>query len=172
MAELSCGTAPYTYEWRTSYDGFNYSPVRGTNEIFTQNLPCPSGNYYYIRLEVHSSDGQTSAVVSRVYIDKQRCYGGRLETVDSEGESVLLGEANPNPANNSTEINYYLPQAYHVTIDVIDYQGRKIATLTDEVRPAGNHSSRFNTTMLPVGSYFYCLKAGGQIQTKRMVIIH
>jgi hypothetical protein len=174
-AAISCGAAPYTFEWRTSYDGFNYSPVRGTNETYTENLPCPDGTYYYVQVTVRSSDGQTSSGVQSVYVEKQLCnnyYGGRLASVEVNGEKITLGDATPNPVSGSTDIRYYLPDSQHVTLDIIDAQGRKTTTLTNEVRQAGSHVSRFNAATLPAGSYFYRLKVGGVSQTKRLIVTH
>jgi hypothetical protein len=46
-----------------------------------------------------------------------------------------------------------------------------IATLIDERKSAGFHSVPFDASALSSGTYFYRLKAGNNVQTKKMVLI-
>jgi hypothetical protein len=58
-----------------------------------------------------------------------------------------------------------------VTMKVFDVLGNEIATLVDEYKPAGRYEVEFNAASLPSGVYFYQLKAGEYIQTKKMILI-
>jgi len=57
------------------------------------------------------------------------------------------------------------------TIKIFDVLGNEIATLIDEYKPAGKYEIEFNAANLPSGVYFYQLKAGEFIQTKKMILI-
>jgi hypothetical protein len=46
----------------------------------------------------------------------------------------------PNPFNPSTQLAFELPQPSHVSLVVYDILGRRVATLVDEKKSAGNHS--------------------------------
>jgi len=46
-----------------------------------------------------------------------------------------------------------------------------VATLVDEVQTAGYKSVRWDARSLSSGIYFYRLKAGDFVQTKKMVLI-
>ncbi len=79
----------------------------------------------------------------------------------------------PNPFNPSTVISYQLPKAIHVSLKVYDELGREVETLVDEFQQAGIYDSTFRTQnlSLPSGVYFYTLKAGEFIETKKMLLI-
>ncbi len=173
-AGMTCGSAPYTYEWRTSYDGFNFSSVRGTGETYTENLPCPDGNYYFIKVTVHSG-GQTSSGVKSVYLDKQRCNSSsRIAAAnpgDLGGDKAELYELMPNPVSSSAEFRYYIPRSQSVKLELINTRGQLLNVLADGAKEAGTHMEHFDTANLPAGLYFYRLETENASYTNRMVII-
>ncbi|MFZ1520491.1 MAG: T9SS type A sorting domain-containing protein, partial [Ignavibacteriaceae bacterium] len=79
----------------------------------------------------------------------------------------------PNPFNPSTIISYQLPVAGNVSLKVFDVLGREVATLVDEYRDAGSYNVQFtmNNVQLSSGIYFYQLKAGEFVETKKMLLI-
>ena len=77
----------------------------------------------------------------------------------------------PNPFNPATTIHYELPSAGHVSLRVYDLLGREIRTLVDERQNAGDHLVMFNAGSLPSGVYFYRLKAGDFVATKRLILL-
>ena len=58
-----------------------------------------------------------------------------------------------------------------MTLKGFDVPGNEIATLVDEYKPAGRDEVEFNAASLPSGVYFYQLKAGEYIQTKKMILM-
>lgn len=82
-----------------------------------------------------------------------------------------LYENYPNPFNPSTVISYQLPIGGNVMLKVFDVLGNEIATLVDEYKSAGKYEDEWNAVEFPSGVYFYQLKAGGLIQTKKMILI-
>jgi hypothetical protein len=83
-----------------------------------------------------------------------------------------LDQNYPNPFNPSTKISWQLPKAGLVTLTIYDVLGREIKTLLNQYQEAGPHSTLYivNST-LPSGVYFYQLKAGDYIQTKKMILM-
>jgi hypothetical protein len=65
----------------------------------------------------------------------------RTQTVVPEEFSV---SGYPNPASPSAMIHYALPVASKVTVEILDVQGRSVATLIDRHMPAGTHSLVWN----------------------------
>ncbi|MGB5849035.1 MAG: T9SS type A sorting domain-containing protein, partial [Ignavibacteriaceae bacterium] len=82
-----------------------------------------------------------------------------------------LSQNYPNPFNPTTSIIYQIPKVSFVTIKVYDILGNGIATLVNEEKPAGSYEVEFDGTVLPSGIYFYQLRAGNFIETKKMVIL-
>jgi hypothetical protein len=101
-----------------------------------------------------------------------------LTDVDEGNENDILTDFvlyqnYPNPFNPSTAISYQKPVSGNVTLKVYDVLGREVATLVNEYRPAGIYNVEFRIENLELSSgvYFYQLKAGEFIQTKKMIVM-
>jgi hypothetical protein len=82
-----------------------------------------------------------------------------------------LSQNYPNPFNPSTVIEFALPKDAHVTLEVYNILGQKVATLVDEVRPAGFHSVKLDGTNLASGMYLYRLSTGQQTFLKKLLLM-
>jgi photosystem II stability/assembly factor-like uncharacterized protein len=85
--------------------------------------------------------------------------------------NILLSQNYPNPFNPVTSLQYTVGSRQFVTIKIYDLLGREIATLINEEKPAGEYKVEFNAANLPSGIYFYRIKAGSYINTKKMVLL-
>ena len=81
-----------------------------------------------------------------------------------------LNQNYPNPFNPSTIISYVLPQRAQTTLTITDILGRKIITLVDGEQAAGIHTMKWNAVGLPSGVYFLQMRAGGFVQTKKLLL--
>ena len=90
-------------------------------------------------------------------------------------DSYLLSQNYPNPFNPNTVIKYQLPEAGNVTLKVYDVLGSEIATLVNEYKNAGSYEVEFHPESgirhLASGVYYYQMKAGSFIQTKKMILL-
>lgn len=77
----------------------------------------------------------------------------------------------PNPFNSSTTIEYSLPEAGKVSVEIFDLLGRKIETLVESMQDAGTWRVTWNAEDQSSGVYFYRIKAGDYVQTERMVLL-
>ena len=57
-----------------------------------------------------------------------------------------------------------------VQLKIYDIHGNAVATLVDDYKPVGNYEVDFNASQLSSGVYFYQLKAGEFVQTKKTII--
>ncbi|MEX2584907.1 MAG: T9SS type A sorting domain-containing protein, partial [Balneolaceae bacterium] len=114
---------------------------------------------------------------------------GTVERLDLEGVEMSLSEAAPpnldlpgeeeitlyqnypNPFYPETTIRYYLPEPQPVRLDVYDLNGRRVATLVRENRPAGLHSLQFDAGSLASGIYFVRLQSGRLSEVRKMVVV-
>ena len=85
--------------------------------------------------------------------------------------TFVLEQNYPNPFNPSTKISWQSPVASQQNLEIYDVLGNKITTLVDDYKPAGRYELEFNAVNLPSGVYFYQLKAGNYIETKKMILI-
>jgi beta-glucanase (GH16 family) len=76
----------------------------------------------------------------------------------------------PNPFSEATIIKYYLPESGFVELSIFDLTGRKIKTLVNNYQPAGSHSVSWAIQDENPGVYFYELKSGSFISTKKCII--
>jgi len=89
----------------------------------------------------------------------------------------VLEQNYPNPFNPSTKIKYSIPSAGQVipsvSIVVFDVLGREVATLVNKRQSPGTYEVDFDTSgrNLVSGTYFYQLRVGNFIQTKKMILL-
>lgn len=77
----------------------------------------------------------------------------------------------PNPFNPKTTIKYKVLSKELVSVKIYDIIGREVLTLVNEVKEPGTYSVLFDGSNYASGIYFYQLKIGNDIQTKKMVLV-
>ena len=77
----------------------------------------------------------------------------------------------PNPFNPKTNIGFRIPDFGFVSLKVYDILGNSVATLMNDYVSAGDYKVEFNSSELPSGIYFYQLKSGNYLETKKMVVL-
>jgi len=85
----------------------------------------------------------------------------------------------PNPFNPHTVIGYDVPETVeeaHVMISIYDARGRMVRILVDEVKSSGNHQVFWNGESdrgeeLSSGIYFYVMRAGEFVNTRKMILL-
>ena len=91
-------------------------------------------------------------------------------------KAFSLGANYPNPFNPMTKINFALPEAQDVVLAVYSLDGRKVATLLNEARGAGDHeviwTGRNDAGQLVAsGAYFYRIDAGPYSEVRKMTLM-
>ena len=85
--------------------------------------------------------------------------------------SFSLEQNYPNPFNPSSTIKYSVAKNTMVTLKVFDILGREVRNLVNENKAPGVYQINFHASDLSSGIYFYQLKAGGFVQTKKMIFM-
>ena len=89
---------------------------------------------------------------------------------------TLVGNK-PNPFNSATDIEFILPEADHVKLEVTDVLGKRVKLLCDKEMSEGTHKIRWDGTddkgkEVPSGVYFYKLTVGKNfVDKKKMTLI-
>jgi len=82
-----------------------------------------------------------------------------------------LSQNYPNPFNPSTTIRYTLSKSSYVTLKVYNILGKEVATLVNEQKPSGTFEVTFTANNLASGVYFYSLRAGNFVSTKKLILM-
>jgi hypothetical protein len=77
----------------------------------------------------------------------------------------------PNPFNPVTTIRFNIPEADHVTLKIFDIHGRAVKTILDSPLNPGEHRVHLDAGHLSSGVYFYRLRAGDFVQTKKLILL-
>ncbi|MDR3668078.1 MAG: arylsulfotransferase family protein [Ignavibacteriaceae bacterium] len=110
-------------------------------------------------------------------IARQVILSGTTNDVASlnSGVSVLdqfsLSQNYPNPFNPTTVIHYEIAADALVTLKIYDELGREVKTLVNQYQNKGKYDINFIAVNLSSGIYFYQLKTGNFISTKKMLLM-
>jgi len=82
----------------------------------------------------------------------------------------------PNPFNPTTIISFSLPRASSVRLEIYNVLGQRVSTLIDGELKAGDHDISWDGQdgfgqPVATGIYFYRLKAGEFVDTKKMILL-
>ena len=154
-----------------------------------------TGESVDITVAYHFSRGTSSLNSVSLGLEKAQYLRDNADLLDVDNElesdnpqNFALYQNYPNPFNPTTVINYAIPSiqcrdainrvstsgssgSVQVSLKVYDVLGREVATLVNSKQTPGKYSVQFNASNLPSGIYFYTLRAGDFIQTRKMVLM-
>lgn len=153
--------APLNNSWETigfvQGHGFTHVPQDYT---FKDDNLNTEGVYLY-RLKQIDNDGRFE-------------YSDAIEVNFYVPDEFTLEQNFPNPFNPSTTIKYSLGKESDVTLKIYDILGNEVAELVNERQAAGVYYISFNTKdfyKLDSQVYFYVLKTGAFIKTRKMLLL-
>ncbi|MCD6249886.1 MAG: T9SS type A sorting domain-containing protein [candidate division Zixibacteria bacterium] len=183
-----------------SVDG--QSLTEGTRIVFKiGEAVCGEGFYTDGKLKLtpvygYDASGEVSKLypgendVISVFINDQQVYpdlswtgdGARVRlaalSTDAVGlpQTFALKQNYPNPFNPSTNIAFELPSNGHVSLAIYNVLGQKVATITDQLYPAGRWEVTWNGNddsgdQVATGIYFYRLTMGDNVLTRKMMLL-
>ena len=105
----------------------------------------------------------------------------RIETVLIANSSELidvnmpseysLSHAYPNPFNNSTNIDFNIPNDANVTVQIYNLLGKEVATLIDSRMDAGYHHLIWDANSIASGIYFIHMNSNNFTQTEKIILL-
>jgi len=174
------------------FDGRN--TISNHKQVMRKMLPSPSGKSFSINPNetisiVQSIDIETnwdadslsvvvfvqSSGLKTVYQSETIKYSDLVVSNDDNAnqiaEEFILEQNYPNPFNPSSTIKFSIPTSEFVTLKVFDILGNEVAALVNENKLSGTYEVLFSAARLSGGVYFYQLKAGEFLQTKKMILM-
>lgn len=122
------------------------------------DVPEQQGLYHY-RLKQIDNDGSIAY------------YGPVLVDFSQTPDIYALYQNFPNPFNPSTLISFDIPRESHVSLEIFNTVGEKVASPVSHYLSSGKHTVSFSAADLPTGLYFYVLRAGEFTSVKKMMIL-
>ena len=100
-----------------------------------------------------------------------------ISTIDHGMQSsIFLAQNSPNPFNDNTRIEYFIPERTQVTIRIYNISGQLVSTLLNKVQNAGINSINWNASdengnKVDPGLYIYRIESNGETQSRRMLLV-
>lgn len=150
------------------------------NNLAPFNWPFDEDFHWLLNLAVggdFSGDpDETTTFPQEMVVDYVRVYeDATLTSIGDESfqkpDSYKLNQNYPNPFNPATQIDFSIPQNEHVSLEVYNMMGQKVATLVNQSMQAGEHTAAFDASGLASGVYLYRLSAGNEVLERRMSLI-
>jgi len=145
--------------------------IGGVYEDYSYSVQCTPDSGYVIAGRTRSfGNGDFDYYFIRLGPDTLLSTG--VEGEDSMLPTEIELEQNyPNPFNNQTVIEYFVPAASPVVIDIFDIHGRKVKSVDKGLVSAGYHQEAWDAGKNSSGVYFYRISAGSYSETKKMVLM-
>ncbi len=86
-------------------------------------------------------------------------------------KEYLLFQNYPNPFNQSTLIQFHLPKAGNVSVNIYNISGKNVATLTNKTYAAGRYTLSWDSQNNATGLYYYVLKTQKYKAIKKMLLL-
>ena len=127
------------------------------NEYSFVDKNLDEGKYFY-RLKQMDFNGQYS-------------YSRVVEVEVRTLDKFTLEQNYPNPFNPVTTVGYVLQEKCTTKLTLLNSIGEKIAVLVNEEQDKGFHKIEIDGSKLSSGVYFYQLRAGSFVETRKMLLL-
>ncbi len=99
--------------------------------------------------------------------------GNEAGAVDEDVNGIITLNASPNPATDIVNVEFSINNEKYneVSVYLVNMQGVKVQTLTEQVSLPGTHRFNFDTKNYPSGSYFIVAKVGNIIKRFPLSIV-
>ncbi len=163
----AAGTQAGDYRMLEAANPFSLSS--GQHRVISFGIVLGNGLTY---LQTHADSME--ALYERMIVTT----GVKQEQTDQSSMAFRLSQNYPNPFNPSTTIQYKIPAASHVSLNIYNMLGEVVDKLVNKNQNAGTYSVQWKPD-LPSGIYFYKLianVAGGSqsksfVETKKLILL-
>ncbi len=129
-------------------------------------LPSPS-NLRFIQIR-QSSPGDSARVVWEDLLPSP-APSSVADGAPSGSPAILAARILPSPFRDRTAIEYSLPRAGRVRVEIYDISGRRVSLLEDATRSAGRHRIDWEAADLPSGLYLCRIESAASVQVTKIV---
>ena len=171
-AIAKCGSPPYTYQWKESTDGINYSGS-GTGEFYNVGLYHNGNHLFYLKLKITSGDGQMVEHWTQIWVNDDPNGGYRKGQKENDSLQAESGDMvlRPNPTSGRVELIFNAERATRVEVGLNDLNGRiKISDQFFQVAAGRNVITLdLSGKGLTPGMYVVTVRGGNQAKRKKIM---
>ncbi len=156
------------YKFDTLYSAPNDSTFAFPNVLMTKDMDGDGkGEIIIVNTKTRAGKADPSIIILE----------SKVVTVSVKQISELtpnkfsLEQNFPNPFNPTSTIRFSLKTEDRVELFITNSIGQQVGSLVNEKLGAGTHEVVFNADGLSSGAYFYTLKSGNFIETKKMTLL-
>lgn len=177
---IRCGSA-VSGSLKTMYSGKRpdggYYPMKKSGSIVLgiggDNSHAGVGTFFEGAITYgFTSDSTENAVQANIVAAR---YGSTttstIRPVAINGEAKSMFKFNYNPLNATAIISYTLQESRHVKMNIIDQQGKRIASIAEGIFPAGRNAAVWNCKRVPAGVYICRIEIDGMENWAGKIIV-
>ncbi len=157
------------YQNRTEYIG-SYWDQSSEEWVYSANYLYTYDEYHNLKEDLRrdwTGNKWKDAYLGKYFYEKITDIDNKTTIIND----FWLSNNFPNPFNNGCMIKYLIPEQSQVELKVFDVLGREVAELVNRPQSSGAYEVQFDASHLGSGVYFYKLKAGNFVQSKKMVLL-
>jgi hypothetical protein len=153
----------------TSVGLFGTGKLDSLNTVWKQQGTNTIGNAVVDMIDHRATDGLVA-----VATHSHGIYSSHILNVNDVGILSMPGMADlsftnyPNPFGRSTTLQFTLKESAAVSLNLYDVHGRQIRSIAHANLPAGTHKYELAGTGLAAGVYYANLRAGSNVETRRI----
>lgn len=144
--------------------GFISDPVGDAQGINMTFHATASGNWYKTNGGAYAAGALDNDIAFFAVL-------GTVSAVKDYYNGVKLSALYPNPTKDIATISYSLEkESNNVSLNVFDVRGQKVYGQEIGTQGAGDYKVNVDASSFAAGSYFYQLRANGQVITKEFIV--
>ncbi|MBC8486429.1 MAG: T9SS type A sorting domain-containing protein [Bacteroidetes bacterium] len=145
------------YEWDFNNDGIVDSNEENPIHTYTDT------GWYSVDLSVYD-DYDTNSFLRENYIHVVKTTG-----ITDIFQPVLNNY--PNPLDNTTTINYYVPYRCKISFEILDILGKEVMNINQGSKQKGEQKITIDLSNFAPGVYYYVLKADNSVAGVRKMVV-
>ncbi|NUN69646.1 MAG: T9SS type A sorting domain-containing protein, partial [Bacteroidetes bacterium] len=159
---------PASYSWDSVYHATFDSTYDFRNVVIADDLDG-DGKKEVLLANVKTRNNSSDAAV--IILESKVVVVSVQQISDAVPSAFTLGQNYPNPFNPTSTIQFALQTAGQTELFVTNALGQRVASLVNGPLAAGTHQVTFDAGGLASGTYFYTLKSGSKVETKKMMLM-
>lgn len=147
---------------------YHNNPLEGSFAMIGQSFPATFSFLFHSCVQTYNM---------KLYLNGQLFHiqGSGIEEETPPAPSWELSQNFPNPFNPETTIEFSLPTAQEISLEIYNLKGQQVAHFAPQSYSAGKHRIVWQALdnkgiKLPSGLYYYRLKSGKNSLTRKMVL--